>query len=451
MHALLWLWATATTVQQLPSVASFVPHIPFTGHSTLTTCNNLSTRRLCSSTAGKSGSTSTSRVLCTISHQQLQEEQQGSDDYDAAASLVNTASNTNTTIQIPRQHFDNDNDCSINLNYPSKLHNIHVETILSPDEAFKSHDLAVKFAKINSKWNQPDADRHETYPTCDFAMDEASKFSNYLKTIGFQRRIWKRLSEAYGVEQEDLLGFIDFFCVCYTANDHDRDDDNSDPDVTEEQTETMDRLEAHRDGSILSFTVLLSPPEDFEGGGTFFDALRDEDAHAPALYANGVVRPPQAGDAVLHSGKLLHGADVVTKGQRVVLVGFVDLAAWCETPGALHEACKQFGRMDVAQNRYDQQLKMTTTIHSDSADHDNNSKNCKSAYWWKARNKKWLPKVSCFHNVIPAMDAAKHRAEPERQRRFKLQAEDLLLRSILSDEARPELPDFIKNSDISVL
>jgi hypothetical protein len=49
------------------------------------------------------------------------------------------------------------------------------------------------------------------------------------------------------------------------------------------------------------------------------------------------------------------------------------------------------------------------------------------------------------------MDAAKRRADPEHQRRFKLKAEDLLLRSILSDEARPELPDFIKNSDISVL
>jgi hypothetical protein len=297
---------------------------------------------------------------------------------------------------------------------------------------------------MNDKWNQPDADRHETYPTCDFAMDEATEFSNYLDTIGFQSRMWKRLSEAYEVEEEDLLGFIDFFCACYIANDHD--DDNAD--TAEEQTETMDRLEAHRDGSILSFTVLLSPPEEFEGGGTFFDALRDEDAQAPALYANGVVRPPQAGDAVLHSGKLLHGADVVTKGQRVVLVGFVDMAAWCEAPGVLHETCKQFGRMDVARNRYDQQLKMTS---GDTADDTADDASKPPAYYWKARNKKLLPKVSCFHNVIPAMDAAKRRADPEHQRRFKLKAEDLLLRSILSDEARPELPDFIKNSDISVL
>jgi hypothetical protein len=37
----------------------------------------------------------------------------------------------------------------------------------------------------------------------------------------------------------------------------------------------MDRLAFHRDGSLLSFTVLLSPPNEFEGGGTIFDALVD--------------------------------------------------------------------------------------------------------------------------------------------------------------------------------
>ena len=37
----------------------------------------------------------------------------------------------------------------------------------------------------------------------------------------------------------------------------------------------MDHLAFHRHGSLLSFTVLLSPPNEFEDGGTIFDALVD--------------------------------------------------------------------------------------------------------------------------------------------------------------------------------
>jgi hypothetical protein len=44
---------------------------------------------------------------------------------------------------------------------------------------------------------------------------------------------------------------------------------------SDEDRNTMDRLAFHRDGSLLSFTVLLSPPNEFEGGGTIFDALVD--------------------------------------------------------------------------------------------------------------------------------------------------------------------------------
>jgi hypothetical protein len=277
--------------------------------------------------------------------------------------------------------------------------------VLSDEEASTCLDLAQRYGQFTGKWNKPDDLRHTNYATCDFAIEEAHQLLNYLEQIRFTDRMWDCLSLAFDIDGEDLLGYIDFFCVRYVASGEDHQD-------------AMDRLQEHRDGSILSFSVLLTPPSDFEGGGTSFDALRDvqDDSYASVLHSGGIVRPPRAGDVTLHSGKLFHGADVVTKGKRVVLVGFVDVAEWCLRPGVLGEAAKNFGRMDVAAKRYEQQLLMTTNGSQTS---------------WKARNTKWLPRRSCFNQVLPALDSVVERASSSFQRQNKLETEDLLLRFIL--------------------
>jgi hypothetical protein len=99
--------------------------------------------------------------------------------------------------------------------------------------------------------------------------------------------MWERVSTVYNVDEQDMT-YLDFFCANYRARD-------------ESHTRTMDRLVAHRDGSILSFTVLLTPSSEFKGGGTFFDALRDVEPYekqVDVLYPSGVVRPPRVGDCV---------------------------------------------------------------------------------------------------------------------------------------------------------
>ena len=340
--------------------------------------------------------------------------------------------NVNVTIQVP-QH------CTIdNTGYPSKLHNIHVESILSPNEAEQCLSLATAFGQGDSQsWQQPDAERHTNYATCDFPIEDAPDLDAYLGDIDFQERIFRRLSDAYNVEFEDLLGFIDLFCVNYVAA-------SSDKSNVPGGDQTMDRLAAHRDGSILSFTVLLSSPDDFEGGGTFFDALRDEPPAAASspecccLYENGVVRPPSAGYAVLHSGKLLHGADVITKGQRTVLVGFVDVADWSIRPGVERQACTTFGRMDVTERRFMQQQLMM-------------SENGTKQSWSAKRSKQFLPKSSCMNEVIPVFDTARMRSDPEFQRRVKLETEDLMLRSILLEEKPEYLKKLLASGEITVL
>ena len=71
-------------------------------------------------------------------------------------------------------------------------------------------------------------------------------------------------------------------------------------------------LELHRDGSSMSFSLLLSEAADFIGGGTFFAHLKN------------TVRPQERGTAVLHDSKALHAGAEITSGTRVVLVGFVE-------------------------------------------------------------------------------------------------------------------------------
>jgi hypothetical protein len=306
-------------------------------------------------------------------------------------------------ITVPR-FYDGD---AVEGNYPSLLHRIHVRSILSDDEAGRCLDLAREYAEASGCWEQPDQDRHATYSTCDFPVQECQTLQIYLSDIGFDDRIWGDLSSLYDLNHEDMT-YLDFFCANYQAR------------TNETTSRTMDRLEAHRDGSILSFTITLNNPDEFEGGGTFFDALRDVE-ETDFLRDGGVVRPLRAGDAVFHSGKLLHGAEVVRSGSRTVLVGFVELADWCQRRGVLSAACRDWGRMDVAKYRLKRQQGKTKGKRKG----------------WFLKNSRWLPRgpgQSYIRGFCLAFSSVERRADEEYQRLKKLQAEDILLRCILSPE-----------------
>ena len=206
------------------------------------------------------------------------------------------------------------------------------------------------------------------------------------------------------------MSFLDLFCASYEATSGE----------TETDRETMDRLDVHRDGSLLSFTVLLSQPEDFEGGGTNFDALRDavdESDQQSILKASGSIQPLTAGYATLHSGKLLHGGHVVTKGQRIVLVGFIDVDLRNMREGVLGNAAKEWGRNDVCEF-WNRRLKM------------------KEQASWKINNWRYLPKKgrSCLGQcTLPAslLKSIENRSKLDRIRERRLRTEDRLLRDIM--------------------
>jgi hypothetical protein len=231
----------------------------------------------------------------------------------------------------------------------------------------------------------------------------------YFDQIDFDGRLFQSFSDRYGIDVEDL-SYLDLFVANYMVNDGSSDD-------------VMDRLELHRDGSILAFSLLLNSPDEFNGGGTFYDALRDVPPTLGILHPGGVIRPERAGDAVLHCGKILHGADTVTWGSRTVLVGFVDVSDRCQRPGIVAEACTKWGRMDVAKYRRQRQERKGNT-------------------GWVSNNGRWLTgSHAAIKGFLPALEGFVRRADPVLCRQRRLEGEDVLLRNVL-------LPPEERSSDI---
>ena len=305
------------------------------------------------------------------------------------------------------------------VGYPSSLHNIHVLPMLTEDETSQLLSMAKSYASDNNSWAKQES-RHVSYNTVDFAVEDSEEISRYLAAIQFQDRIFSALNESYDVDVDDM-SFLDLFCASYEAAD-------------ESEKKTMDRLEFHRDGSLLSFSLLLSPPSDFEGGGTSFDALRDVsfEGGVSVLKEGGTIRPQYAGYATLHSGKLLHGGHIVTKGQRIIIVGFVDVDDRNIKEGVLFNASKEWGRNDVRKfwdRRRLDLLENQQEIGFTSRD-DEHPK-------WQLLNDELLPQKgrSCFGPgfIMPRsiLENIKKRADNDKIRDRRLKTEDGLMREIL--------------------
>ena len=128
------------------------------------------------------------------------------------------------------------------------------------------------------------SDRHASYATRDCSAHDVEP--------EFDSIVWSRvrspLAHCYEVP-EAALCLIDAFVVRYDADAGDGAE-----------------LAPHRDAGPLSFNVLLSDGNAFDGGATtFVDAEFD-----------GV--DEDAGDAVLHPGQTRHGGRRTTRGTRIM-------------------------------------------------------------------------------------------------------------------------------------
>ncbi|KAF0700678.1 Aste57867_8856 [Aphanomyces stellatus] len=138
--------------------------------------------------------------------------------------------------------------------------------------------------------------RHTAYPTTDLPSYCLPHLDRWVQTT-LKTSLFPAILNAYEMDATTTeLSFRDLFYVKYEA---------AGPSVQND-------LGLHCDGSTFSFNILLNPASDFEGGGTYFSAT-DTTIHI------------EQGHAVVHSGRVVHGAAPVRSGKRLILVGFLNV------------------------------------------------------------------------------------------------------------------------------
>jgi hypothetical protein len=178
------------------------------------------------------------------------------------------------------------------------------------------------------------SDRHRGYATTDVRVDKMPELNKWLINL-LQTRLFPVLARKHGF-LVDTFKFRDLFFVYYNAGVSKKDTKEGQPcnsSVDNKNKEPQQRsVGIHRDGSIISFNILLNSENDFIGGGTFFEednnCIVDNKVENKKLVSMegvyGKVYTIQRGDVLVHSGKLRHGGYEIISGKRILLVGFVD-------------------------------------------------------------------------------------------------------------------------------
>ena len=209
-----------------------------------------------------------------------------------------------------------------------KLHAVRIGHLLCSSECDAIISLANRHAAAHG-WSTM---RHHNYPTKDIEV-ESSNAPELHKVIWpiVSQRVLPTLATRYDFEERELV-VRDMFVARYEGG-HEREGVQKD-------------LKMHRDGSLLSFSILLSDPRDFEGGGLRFRSIR------PFCESAGhhVLPHVGRGDITMHCGKLWHEVPTVVTGQRYVLVGFVTLRSLLLFELSLRRIAYAVDRADLLQN-----------------------------------------------------------------------------------------------------
>jgi ankyrin repeat protein len=132
--------------------------------------------------------------------------------------------------------------------------------------------------------------------TTDIQCSEIETLNTYVRQT-LRKRLFPELARRHEFELSSF-SFRDLFFVKYSASEKDG-------------SSGQRGVGIHRDGSIVSFNVLLNSSDEFTGGGTYIEAT-------------DTVHTINRGDCFVHSGKVRHGGETITSGMRFILVGFLD-------------------------------------------------------------------------------------------------------------------------------
>lgn len=84
----------------------------------------------------------------------------------------------------------------------------------------------------------------------------------------------------------------------------------------------MASLEVHQDTTDFTFTIALNPADDYDGGGTLFPSIKPVDDDG--IFRNLVVKP-DVGCVASFPGRLHHGGNAITRGERYIIPLFIYL------------------------------------------------------------------------------------------------------------------------------
>ena len=155
--------------------------------------------------------------------------------------------------------------------------------------------------KTDPLWTEPlgwQKTRHGTYPTTDLNLvtDPFTKQDRESLSDILNRRLSPSIERFFGLPPASIR-MQDLFVVRYDAG-------------------KRAHLANHTDDADISFNVLLT--DDFEGGGTRF-----WNRHFKQPFAH--VEPTQVGTFLTHGAQINHEGYHVSKGTRMILVGFANI------------------------------------------------------------------------------------------------------------------------------
>jgi len=185
------------------------------------------------------------------------------------------------------QNIINKNENRIEIDIPKFIQRFIKKKVYKSDVCNWIIKESENYAINNGGWNTK---RHKIYPTTDLPLNKIVNIYSFV--LNSFEDIIQFVKNSYCLDKNYIFHINDIFIVKYDSNG-------------------QSNLELHSDESDLSINILLSNPDDFEGGGTYFE--------------DGITTCLERGDALIHCGKTKHSGLKITKGNRYLLVAFIKI------------------------------------------------------------------------------------------------------------------------------